>query len=76
MFYTVLEIQSDNGIKSCNSTIYSDEDYNGNAKPQAMSKYHQILYYAAISTIEYHGAIVFDNYGGVIAEEHYDRREV
>ena len=76
MFYTVLEIQSISGTKSCIPVIYSDDDYNGDAKPQAMSKYHEILYYAAVSTIEYHGALIVDNNGTVIAEEHYDRRGV
>lgn len=62
--YIVIELQTTNGETA--SLIQTKE-----TKDEAMSAYHSILAAAAISTVEYHTAIVMDREGKYIARECY-----
>lgn len=64
MYYFVNEIQ--NGT----STTYAYEN-----RETAESKYHDILHYASVSTVEKHGAILYDNNGVLIKSEVYTHRQ-
>ena len=69
MKYIVMEIQtSDDEV----STIINQY----NELPQAESAFHQILVYAAISQVEWHGALLMNSRGEVYKQEcfsHPDR---
>lgn len=63
--YFVCEIQKQSG--SAASYIMSQyED-----RMEAESKFHQILSYAAVSTLETHSAVIFDEEGTAQANQFY-----
>lgn len=67
MFY-ILELQTDNGTGAY--IVQTAE-----TKNEAMSKYHTILSFAAVSQIDKHTCIVVDEEGRYLAREcyeHYD----
>ena len=64
MKYIVLELQTSGDNVS---TIINQYD----TLHQAESAYHQILTYAAISEVEYHGAILMNSQGSVYKNECY-----
>lgn len=63
MKYIVIEFQTDDDNVATIVNQYSDLQ-------QAESAYHQILTFAAVSTIEYHGALLMNSEGAVY---HSDR---
>ena len=70
MFYTVLEIQeSDNGVRACLPTIYTD--YNA-----AMGKLYTVLSAAAVSGIPYHSGHILRSDGVMTDGRVFDRRVV
>ena len=69
MFYTVLEIQVQNGIKSCIPVIY--DNING-----AYSKFYTILASASVSEIEYASAHIIRSDGLMIEGKVFDRRMI
>lgn len=64
MKYFVSEIQN------ATATPYAYD-----SQAEAESKYYDILHYAAVSNVEKHGAILFDNNGNYIMGKVYDRSE-
>ena len=62
--YSIIELQTTEG-----QTIHNFNTAETIAK--AMSQYHTILSYAAISEVEYHSCIVVDEEGKYIARECY-----
>lgn len=62
MKYIVIELQTTDDNVSTLTTQYDDLQ-------QAESAYHQILMYAAISEVEYHGAILLNSHGDVYKRE-------
>ena len=69
MKYIVIELQTNDGNVTTLVTQYD-------SLPQAESAYHQILVYAAISEVEYHGALLMNSQGSVYKQEcfhHPDR---
>ena len=69
MFFTVLEIQSNEGTKACIPTIYENEN-------DALAKYYTVLAAAAISAIEYHAAHIIRSDGVMTEGRVFDRRTV
>ena len=65
MKYLVLEIQTNDGVVS---TIINQYDN----LQAAESAYHQVLMYAAISEIEFHGAMLINSQGAVYKNECYN----
>ena len=66
--YTIIELQTNNGVTVCNPPQHQD------TKDKAMSVYHGILQYAAISDVEYHTVIVVDEHGRYLARECYEHK--
>ena len=66
-FYTVLEIQSDNGTKTCIPTIYED-------KTLAYAAYFTLCATAIQSAIEYHAASIIRSDNQMIEGRVFDRR--
>lgn len=67
MQYIVLEIQkNDNNVISTLITTHED-------KNEAMSKYHTVLGYAAVSTLPLHGAVLLNEEGNFIRNETFTR---
>lgn len=64
--YTILELQTNNGQTSIPTPIKTAE-----TKNEAMSKYHGILFAAAVSAVECHTAMVVDQEGKTLARESY-----
>lgn len=64
MKYLVIELQTNGDNVSTLSTQYD-------SLQQAESAYHQILVYAAISEIDYHGAMLINSHGSVYKQECY-----
>lgn len=62
--YIIIELQTTNGQTANIVQTRATKD-------EAMSVYHQILAAAAISSVEYHTAIVVDKEGRYIARECY-----
>lgn len=58
MKYVVIEIQTTNDNVS---TIVNQYD----TLPQAESAYHQVLSYAAVSNVEWHGAMLMNSQGSI-----------
>ena len=58
MKYVVIEIQTTNDNVS---TIVNQYD----TLPQAESAYHQVLSFAAVSNVEWHGAMLMNSQGSV-----------
>ena len=67
MFYFVNEIQvMADGTGAVLTTKH-------NTKNESLSKYHQVLMYAATSELPVHSAVVFDEEGRTIAREAFTR---
>lgn len=62
--YTVIELQTTNGITSIITFMFSDRD-------QAEAKFHNILSYAAVSTVEIHAVSILDALGDVVKNDRY-----
>ena len=63
--YILLELQTTNGITSVITTTHTSRD-------EAEQKYHQILSYAAVSSVEFHAASMLDPLGSLIKNECYN----
>lgn len=63
--YSIIELQTTNGATS--HVYFTAPTYEA-----AMSKYHEILMYAAISNVEFHTCLVVDQYGKYLARECYE----
>lgn len=64
--YAIIELQTNDG-QTVNTPIqYQD------TRDKAMSVYHGILQYAAVSEVEYHTVMVVDEQGQYIARECYE----
>ncbi len=59
-----------NEIQNGTSTTYAFDSQN-----VAESKYHDILHYAAVSSVSIHGAILYDNYGNALKHECYTHEQ-
>lgn len=66
MFY-IIETQYNNGTGSTITTTKENRN-------EAQSEYYRILQYAAISSVQVHGAIVFNELCMPIMYQSYDRR--
>ena len=64
--YYIVEIQDTPGTSAA-LLHYTEETRNA-----AMSKFHSIMSYAAISTIPYHTCVVMDEQGKYLARECYE----
>ena len=62
MKYIVIELQTTSDNVSTLTTQYD-------SLSQAESAYHQILVYAAISQVEWHGALLMNSQGSVYKQE-------
>ena len=62
--FTVIELQTNNGTTTAQAFHFDSEN-------QAYQKYHEILMYAAVSTVEIHAATILNAYGDVIKSEFY-----
>lgn len=63
--FTVIELQTNNGVTSVLTTSFADVN-------QAYQKYHQVLSYAAVSELDVHTAIVVDERGYELKQEFYE----
>ena len=63
--FSIIELQTTNGTTS--HVYFTAPTYEA-----AMSKYHEILMYAAISNVEFHTCLVVDQYGKYLARECYE----
>lgn len=63
--FTVIELQTNNGVTSVLTTSFADVN-------QAYQKYHQVLSYAAVSELNIHTAIVVDERGYELKQEFYE----
>ena len=64
--YIILELQTNNNITTVVNPIKTAE-----TKNEAMSIYHGILFYAAVSDIQCHTVMVIDGRGECFARETY-----
>lgn len=62
--FSIIELQTTNGVTAHTFQTAETQD-------SAMSKYHQVLMYAALSPVEYHTCIVLDEEGKYLARECY-----
>lgn len=62
--YIVIELQNNNGTVSNIVTAY-------NTQAQAEEKYHEILKYAAVTTLTSHSAVILNDRGEMIRSESY-----
>ena len=62
--YTILELQTSNGQTDANVEYRQSKD-------EALSEYYKILAQAAVSTVQYHAAVVMDERGQYLARECY-----
>lgn len=65
--YTVIELQTNDETTSVLTNTFADGS-------QAYQKYHQILSFAAVSTVDIHTATILNEYGGTLANETFDHR--
>lgn len=65
--YAVIELQKNNGVLSLLTFTYEDE-------ASAMQKYHEILSFAAVSTVELHSAALLEEDGTERRCESYEHR--
>ena len=65
MFY-VIEIQVNNGVASHLVTSFDN-------RRAAMSDFHRVLQYAAISTADVHSCVVIDERGGIVATDFFEK---
>lgn len=66
--FTVIELQTNNGVTTSISTSFEDEN-------QAYQTYHQILSYAAVSETDVHAATILDQYGSLWKNEYYEHKK-
>lgn len=66
MGYTVIETQTNNGAMSVLHTEFTDGQ-----EEQAHQKYHEVLSYASVSNVQYHGAAILDSECCVLRSEVY-----
>ena len=62
--YIVIEMQTNDGTTSTITNAYDDESL-------AFQKYHQILSFAAVSTVDVHTAVMMNEHGMVIRNEDF-----
>lgn len=62
--FTVIELQTNNGVTSALTNAYSDESV-------ACQKYHQILSFAAVSNVDIHTAIILNESGNTLKCESF-----
>lgn len=62
--YIVIEMQTNDGTTSTITNAYDDESL-------AFQKYHQILSFAAVSTVDVHTAVMMNEYGMMIRNEDF-----
>ena len=62
--YTVIELQTNDGTTSILTYQFTDRD-------EAEAKFHLILSYAAVSTIEIHAVSIMDALGDVVKNDRY-----
>lgn len=67
MAYIVDEIQTNNGVTTIVPTAFDSE-------AEAESRYHDILHYAAVSTIDKHGAMYYTDDGRYIDSKCYEHK--
>lgn len=72
--YTVIEMQVDNGVLSVLHTEFFQDDAETNYL-KACSKYHEILHYAAVSTVDIHSATILSEDGRIVANDGYRHGE-
>jgi hypothetical protein len=63
--FTVIELQTNNGTTTAQHFNFADEN-------QANQKYHEILMYASVSTVDIHSAAIIDCRGYVRKNEYYE----
>lgn len=63
--YFVIELQTNDGVTSMLTYSFDNRD-------QAESKFHNILSYAAVSTVEFHAVSIIDRLGVVVRNESYN----
>lgn len=64
--YIIQEIQTDNGQTALvPAATYSD-------KNQAEAAFHTALAYAAVSTVDVHTVLMFDEHGNTVRREYYE----
>lgn len=64
--YLILELQTTNGTTTLVTPVQTAVE-----KYEAMSKYHGLLQYAAISQVDCHTVVILDEQGRPIARETY-----
>ena len=62
--YIVLELQTNNGVMSALTYQFTE-------LAEAYAKYHTILSFAAVSSVEFHTALILTETGRVVASEHF-----
>lgn len=62
--YTVIELQTNDGVTAILTYSFTDRD-------QAEAKFHNILSYAAVSTVEIHAVSIIDALGDVVKNDRY-----
>jgi hypothetical protein len=62
--FTVIELQTTNGITSIISTVFQDRN-------QAEQKFHETLSYAAVSSVDIHAVSILTTDGTVIKNDVY-----
>lgn len=67
--YIVTEYQTTGDVTSILTYTYTDRNI-------AEQKYHEILAYAAISTVPIHAASMANEYGGTFKNEYYEHPEI
>lgn len=63
MFF-IVELQTNDGVSS--HIVSTESDLNS-----ALSAYHNVLHYAAVSNNDIHACVVLDETGGVIARDSF-----
>ena len=66
--YVVVEIQTTNGVTTQITTVEQNKDV-------AEQKYHNILSYAAVSSVEIHSAVILNPEGQMIKSECYKHEQ-
>lgn len=66
--FTVIELQTNNGTTTAQAFHFDNEN-------QAYQKYHEILMYAAVSTVQVHAATILNEYGNVLKNEFYTHEQ-
>ena len=63
--YKIIELQTDNGVTS--HIVHNADDIE-----HAMSKFHEILMYAAVSELEKHACVVLADNGNPLVKECFE----